>query len=79
MPSFRVFRERETYRQRLVPRSLEGIEVTVLLLQRYGYGQGFLKYCKNEEELTTFWRDYFTGNGTVNPVFIRIRSGYTAG
>jgi hypothetical protein len=79
MPPFRIFRERETYQQRLAPRSFEGVEVEVLLLQRYGYGQGFLRYCKNEEELTGFWRDYFVGNGAVNPVFIRIRDGHTAG
>lgn len=79
MPPFRVFRKQETYQQRLMPRSLEGIDVTVLLLQRYGYGHGYLKYCKNEEELTAFWREYFTGNGAVNPVFIRIRDGHTAG
>lgn len=78
MPPFRIFRKRETYQQRLVPRSLDGVDVTVLLLQRYGYGQGFLKYCKNEEELTKFWRDYFIGNGAVNPEFIRIREGHTA-
>lgn len=77
MPSFGVLRTRE-YWQRLTPRSLEGIEVTVLLLQRYGYGQGVFRYCKNEEELTTFWRDYFIGNGATNPVFIRIRDGHTA-
>jgi len=79
MPPFRIFRERETYQQRLVPRSFEGVEVVVLLLQRYGYGQGFLRYCKNEEELTAFWRDYFIGNGAVNPEFIRIRDGHTGG
>lgn len=79
MPPFRIFRERETYKNRLAPRSLEGIEVEVLLLQRYGYGQGSLKYCQSEEELTGFWRDYFTGNGAVNPVFTRIRDGHTAG
>lgn len=80
MPPFRVFRKQESYQQRLMPRSLEGIDVTVLLLQRYGYGKAqHLKYCKNEEELTNFWRDYFTGNGVVNPTFIRIREGHTAG
>lgn len=80
MPPFRVFRKQESYQQRLMPRSLESIEVSVLLLQRYGYGHpSFLKYCKNEEELTTFWRDYFSGNGASNPVFIRIRDGHTAG
>lgn len=79
MPPFRIFRERDTYQQRLVPRSMVGIDVTVLLLQRYGYGKGFLKHCKNEEELTKFWRDYFIGNGAVNPEFIRIRSGHTGG
>jgi hypothetical protein len=79
MPPFRIFREREAYQQRLAPRSFEGVEVEVLLLQRYGYGQSFLKYCKSEEELTTFWRDYFTGNGAVNPAFIRIRDGHTTG
>jgi len=79
MPPFRIFREREIYQQRLVPRSFEGVEVVVLLLQRYGYGQGFLRYCKNEEELAGFWRDYFIGNGAVNPTFIRIRDGHTGG
>ncbi|MBL8496786.1 hypothetical protein ABF87_10715 [Nitrosomonas sp. JL21] len=80
MPPFRVFRKQESYQQRLMPRSLESIEVTVLLLQRYGYGHpSYLKYCKNEEELTTFWRDYFTGNGAIKPTFIRIRAGHTAG
>lgn len=79
MPPFRIFREQETYKNRLAPRSLEGIEVEVLLLQRYGYGHGSLKYCQSEEELTSFWRDYFTGNGAVNPVFTRIRDGHTAG
>ncbi len=78
MPSFRIFREKKIYQQRLVPRSFEGVEVMTLLLQRYGYGQGFLRYCKNEEELTTFWRDYFIGNGAINPEFIRIRDGHTA-
>ena len=77
MPPFRIFRE--AYQNRLVPRSMDGVEVTVLLLQRYGYGQSILKYCKSEEELTTFWRDYFIGNGTMNPTFIRIREGHTAG
>ncbi|MCP5244899.1 MAG: hypothetical protein H6937_02565 [Burkholderiales bacterium] len=79
MPPFLIFREREIYQQRLVPRSMDGVDITVLLLQRYGYGQRFLKYCKNEEELTKFWRDYFVGNGAVNPEFIRIRSGHTGG
>jgi len=79
MPPFRIFREREIYQQRLVPRSFDGVEVVVLLLQRYGFGQGFLKYCKDEEELTGFWRDYFIGNGAVNPAFIRIRDGHTGG
>ena len=79
MPPFRIFRERDIYQQRLAPRSFDSIEVTVLMLQRYGYGQRFLKYCKNEEELTSFWRDYFIGNGAVNPEFIRIRDGNTGG
>ena len=80
MPPFRIFRKQESYLQRLMPHALEDIDVTVLLLQRYGYCHpSFLKYCKNEEELTTFWRDYFTGNGAVKPVFIRIREGHTAG
>ncbi|MCP5275788.1 MAG: hypothetical protein H6936_13250 [Burkholderiales bacterium] len=79
MPPFRIFRERDIYQQRLAPRAFDGVEVTVLLLQRYGYGQRFLKYCKNEEELTAFWRDYFIGNGAVNPEFIRIRNGHTGG
>ncbi len=79
MPPFRIFRKQEIYKQRLAPHSFEGVDVAILLLQRSGYGRGVYKYCKNEEELTRFWRDYFIGNGAASPKFIRIRNGYTAG
>ncbi len=49
------------------------MDVEILMLQRYGFGSGALRYCHSEEELKTFWRDYLIDNGVVNPRIIRIR------
>lgn len=76
MPPFSSFKGRSLY-QRLKPRSLEGVEVEVLMVQRYGYGQGGLRYCYSEEELRRFWHDYLVDNGVQSPTFIRIRHGGT--
>lgn len=77
MPPFAAFKERTVYQSRLKPRSLSGVDVEVLLLQRVGYGQTPLPYCKSEEEIVTFWRDYLVDNGVSDPTFVRIRHGYT--
>ena len=73
MPRFEAFKEREVY-ERLKPRSLEGVEVTVLMLIREGYGQAELPYCSSEEELKTFFSAYFADNG-ASVEFIRLRQG----
>jgi len=75
MPRFLSFEKKDIYRERLKPGSLEGVQVEVLMLQRYGYGQGDLSYCRDEEELKTFWRDYLIANGVQAPRFVRIRMG----
>lgn len=75
MPPFSVFKERAVYQDRLVPQSLAGVDVEVLMLMREGYGQSGLQFCSAEEELRQFWRDYFTDNGVTAPDFIRVRSG----
>ena len=74
MPSFATYARRETYQNRLAPRSFEGVGVEVLLLQRLGYGEGHLKYC-TEGELERFWKDYFAANGADRVEFITIRQG----
>ncbi len=76
MPRFSVFEDRPVY-QRLKPEPLDGVRVEMLMLQRFGYGQDDLRYCKNEDELRSFWRDYLTANGISEQDvrFIRIRHG----
>lgn len=78
MPPFSVFSKRPVY-GRLKPDSMEGIDVELLMIQRHGYGQGEFSYCYSEEELSRFWRDYFSANGVDNPSLIRIRHGYVEG
>ena len=78
MPRFSVFKKRRIY-GRLKPQSLAGVQIEVLLLQRPGYGKGALRFCYSEEELTTFWREYFRDNGAGDARFIRIRHGIPAG
>jgi len=78
MPSFTDFKQRRIY-QRIKPRSLEGFDVEILMLQRQGYGLGDLRYCKNEEEIRQFWQDYLKANGVDNLNFIRIRQGMHSG
>ena len=77
MPPFAVFQDRTIYQTRLKPQSLHGIQVELLMLQRLGYSQEGLRYCRDEEELRAFWRGYFKANGVSNPRFIRIRLGGT--
>lgn len=76
MPPFADFKKRQVYLSRLKPQSLEGVEVEILMLQRPGYGQTGLGFCRDEEELRDFWRGYFMDNGVSDPRFIRIRHGY---
>lgn len=74
MPSFKIFKQSRIYQARFKPRSLNGVQVEFLFLQRGGYGQGGLAYCASEEELQAFWRGFFYDVG-ARVDFIRIRSG----
>ena len=76
MPAFSVFKQRRVY-QRLKPQSFEGVDVEVLMLQRFGYGQPGLAFCHSEEELRNFYTAYFLDNGAASVQFIRIRDGHT--
>ena len=71
MPPFSLFAQRRIYQQRLKPESLEGVEVELLMLQRPELGP----FCRDEEELKTFWLDYFRANGVKSPRLIRLRHG----
>lgn len=78
MPPFSIFETKSTYGS-LKPQSLEGIEIEVLMIQRYGYGSEDLAYCYSEEELRRFWHDYLVANGVSDPDFVRIRHGIVGG
>lgn len=71
MPLFSNFAKRRIY-QRLKPRDMDGIDVTILMLLRGGYGSTGYEFCRDEEEIADFWRDYFEDNGARVEV-IRIR------
>lgn len=77
MPPFSILKNRSVYLKRLKPRSLEGVEVEILYLQRHGLGQGELAHCYGEEEIRKFFEDYFSDNGVTELNFVRIRDGYT--
>ena len=77
MPSFSTFSKRRIYQDRLKPQSIEGVEVEVLMLLRGSYGQTSLEYCSSEEEIRSFFRNYFKKNGASKIEFIRIRKGFS--
>lgn len=79
MPRFAAFEQRRAYQERLKPENLQGVTVEVLMLQRQGYGRAGLRYCRDEEEIKSFWRDYFKANGVETVRFTRIRQGVVAG
>ncbi|MBV1928173.1 MAG: hypothetical protein KUG81_01500 [Gammaproteobacteria bacterium] len=74
MPPFSIFKKKPVY-GRLKPKSLEGIDIEVLMIQRHGYGSSELSHCYSEEELRRFWREYLIASGASDPSFVRIRHG----
>jgi len=76
MPPHVYFRERRIYDTRLAPESFEGVDVEILMIQRYGYGGPGLPFCRDEEELSQFWRDYFEYHGAASVELTRVRMGY---
>lgn len=78
MPPFSIFKKKSVY-GRLKPESLEGIDIEVLMIQRYGYGSNDLSHCYSEEELSRFWRDYFVASGAADHSFVRVRHGIIGG
>jgi len=62
----------------LKPKSLQGVEVEILLIQRMGYSQQGYDFCSGEKELMKFWQAYFADNG-ADVHFIRIRHGNIPG
>lgn len=60
MPSFDTFKTRRNYRS-IKPRSFEGTDVSVLMVEHYELPQAGLEYCTNAE-LQLWWEDFFYGN-----------------
>ena len=77
MPPYSAFQKRAVFRNRLAPNTFNGIDVNMLMLQRDGYGQDWLKHC-HEDEIAAFWRDYFTDNGAGNFFLTRVRLGHVS-
>jgi len=75
MPHFGVFKQRRIY-QRVKPESFDGIDVDFLMLQRGGYGGQYLPYCRDEEELHTFFSDYAYDQGARSVRLTRLRHGF---
>jgi hypothetical protein len=75
MPSFSTFKKRNFYQGRLKPRSIDSVEVEVLMLLRGSYGRTGLEYCSSEDEIRNFWLGYFKENFGTIANFIRIRQG----
>lgn len=78
MPSFSTFKKRSVYQGRLKPRSIDNVEVEVLMLLRKSYGQSGLDYCSSEDEIRDFWIGYFKENFGTIANFIRIRQGFSS-
>lgn len=76
LPPFAKFKTSD-YFERMQPASLSGTDVTVYMPIRGQLGQKPYPYC-TEDELRTFWRNYFKDAGARNVEFIRIRRGYSA-
>lgn len=70
LPRFERFKTGDQY-PRVKPQSLAGVEVTVLMLIRPGYGP----FCTGEQELRTWWEDYFQDAGARRVDFVRLRYG----
>ncbi|NOR61431.1 MAG: hypothetical protein GQ535_02915 [Rhodobacteraceae bacterium] len=73
LPSFETFKN-SAYFDRVRPASLAGVEVELYMLIRGGYGGTFLPYC-SEDELRSFWTDYFVDAGASSVEIIRLRRG----
>lgn len=75
MPPYPIFRQRAAF-SHLKPNSLAGVAIHILLIQRDGFGSGFLRYCSSEDEVIRFYRDFFEANGTSDVSITRIRIGH---
>lgn len=74
MPRFETFKSGQHY-GRIKPRSLEVVDVTVLMLIRADYGP----FCTGEDEVRQWWEAYFHDAGAQSIEFIRLRSDATGG
>lgn len=73
MPAFSTIEKSLKYQNRLKPAPFDGVSIELLMLQRYGYGQGGLAHCYSEEELRGVWMAYFKANGADDVNIIRVR------
>lgn len=77
LPSFEKFKATPYY-ERVKPKSLNGVDVSIYMLIRNGYGEQPFPYC-SEDELRTFWTAYFKDAGAASVDIIRLRTGRRRG
>jgi len=69
--SFDQFKERRSY-QYVEPRSFEGVDVTLLLVEIAEFPVPEAPYCSNAD-IRDFWTDYFKANGAKSVDLRRLR------
>lgn len=77
LPSFEKFKATPYY-ERIKPKSLNGVDVSIYMLIRHGYGEQPFPYC-SEDELRIFWKAYFEDAGAASVDIIRLRTGRHSG
>lgn len=73
LPSFEKFKAKPYYR-RIRPASLDSVDVKIYMLIRGSLGTPPFAYC-TEDELTSFWHDYFVDAGARSVEIVRLRRG----
>lgn len=71
MPAYNIFETKQAY-QEIKPKSFEGIDVSILLVEHGELSTSNAPYCTNHE-LRTWWQDYFKGNDASNVFVTRLR------
>lgn len=73
MPSYGRFKTRPAYRT-IKPKPMTGVDVTLLLVEQFKLPNNVYPYCSNNE-MRTWWPEFFKGNGAASVDLNRLRLG----
>jgi len=73
LPPFKVLSQQSDYRY-IAPESFAGVDVEILLAELWDIPSPSMPYC-NQNELRSFWIDYFQDNDAANVRLTRLRHG----